>query len=1670
MLSLRTLILILTCCLGGGLYAQMSVAPGDTLYGREWINDGATYLRIPISAEGFYVIGNAELAAAGWSLDPANLDRWQLWRAGNQVPLHVDGSGIYFFGRGNDGALDRFLFANPSDPLNPDYSLYNDTMSYFLGLRPLDGSGVTNEVARFSVEDGDPTGLAPELTITRIASRTYAEHAIKTFIRNQNISIYYSHYDRVEGYGSRPTNDLLSFQGTTVTPFELELPGYAGGEAELFLRFGLGFDAHDQEITAAGQTLGSVQGNGWSVESFLAPFTPNGPSLTGNLTGNAGERDKASLASVVVYYPAQTAAVAGGLFFQLPAATTARRLSFSDAQPGTYALFDRIARRVSFSPQADFRIPATATTNFFLGRLADAQTITAPAPITLNDPRPAQAVDYLIVSSRRLRSAASDPVADYADYRRSAAGGGYRVQVVNVEDLYATHAYGVNRHPLAIRNYAADLAKTYPELKFLFLIGKGREYPDLRSTAQLAAASDTYFLPSFGWPASDNLLSAPVDGVVPRLATGRLSVVSPDEIDLYLNKIRGFDEQATLGQSLEARDWTKQIVHLGGGGVPTEQQSIRNLLQQMANEIENNEYAGRVNGFFKTSSEPIEESREQAIFDRINAGSSIVTFFGHSSSQGFDFNIDNPENYNNAGRYPLMLSLGCYSGDAFTSLRSIGERFVLLPEKGAIAFGASKGLGYISVLGIFARKYYNLLGGERYGQSIGEVLNGTIANFQNQGSYTVRILLEQFGLNGDPTIRLYPRPGPDVVFDPAATTFSPRVIPAQQDSFTVGLRLVNLGRGRTDSLTLELQQKLPSGSLVPLGNYRVGLRGYDADVELRLPNIGFSAVGGNRLLTRLDANNEWAELPAPAAENNNELRTTDGQNGFPFFVVANAARPAYPPPYALWIGGSNVQLTAATTNALAPEQRYFLELDTSQLFQNPLARTEITQVGGLLNWSPTIGWQDSTVYYWRVSPDSIFTEGQGLIWNQSSFTYLVGNNRAGFAVAHQGQANEGNITNIISSESRQAWNFARNLNDIRIRNKLYDPNDTPDWIWNGQEFASPWPWVTNRGVQVMVLDSIRNRDWLRSDGSGAFGSIPHGGTNSPWSFDTRTQAGRAGLMDFIEDGIPAGKYVTLYTAQRGADPDYGATAWIEDSLSLGRTLFGVLESQGAELVRQLGNVGSVPYVFIFQKDIGPLGEALAEDLNSEADITATIAENWQNGQWRSEVVGPALAWEDLELRFLPRNVTETDSVRLRLFGLGAGEGNPVSLQQRWLTLSDSLSYAYDLANIDAAQYPFLRLDLEVFDNLSRTAATLDHAYFHYQRPADVAIDPSVALEIGPDSLAQGQELTFRIGYRNLAPRGMDSLLVRFELNGDGGGSSVSLRQPPLPGGGTGEVSFSPNSTSLSGNTQLQVRLNPDQDQPEQVIFNNDLLREYRVESDLRAPLLDLFFDGVAIREGDLVSARPEILIELRDENEFLPLNDSTTFTLTLRQPDGNSTLITESDERLEFQPATAGGENRARLYFRPEFTQDGEYELRIQAADRSGNPSGRVELVRGFEVITQQRVANVFNYPNPFTDQTQFVYTLTGDRPPEVFRIQVMTVSGRVVYDVDLAQEEALKIGTHRTQFSWRGTDQYGDKLANGVYLYRVITRDSDGQALEKYDNGTDRFFRNEMGKMVILR
>ena len=80
-----------------------------------------------------------------------------------------------------------------------------------------------------------------------------------------------------------------------------------------------------------------------------------------------------------------------------------------------------------------------------------------------------------------------------------------------------------------------------------------------------------------------------------------------------------------------------------------------------------------------------------------------------------------------------------------------------------------------------------------------------------------------------------------------------------------------------------------------------------------------------------------------------------------------------------------------------------------------------------------------------------------------------------------------------------------------------------------------------------------------------------------------------------------------------------------------------------------------------------------------------------------------------------------------------------------------------------------------------------------------------------------------------------------------------------------------------------------------------------------------------------------------------------------------------------------------------------------------------------------------------------------------------MTVTGKVVREIDKSELGPIHIGRNITEYAWDGHDEFGDQLANGVYLYRVIVK-LDGQQMEKIETPAGQYFTKEFGKMMLIR
>jgi flagellar hook assembly protein FlgD len=401
---------------------------------------------------------------------------------------------------------------------------------------------------------------------------------------------------------------------------------------------------------------------------------------------------------------------------------------------------------------------------------------------------------------------------------------------------------------------------------------------------------------------------------------------------------------------------------------------------------------------------------------------------------------------------------------------------------------------------------------------------------------------------------------------------------------------------------------------------------------------------------------------------------------------------------------------------------------------------------------------------------------------------------------------------------------------------------------------------------------------------------------------------------------------------------------------------------------------------------------------------------------------------------------------------------------------------FDLSKVvDAKTYPYLQLSLTIADSLEATAPQLKEWLVTYTGVPEGVIRPDlVGTEKYATFTAQAAKgkIDAQFAFQNISQYSFgDSLLARISLIGTNG-FTKELSLKALAKEETAMIPYTFATSNLSGNYTLRVTVNPlGQNRllrPELYYFNNTIEVPFTINPN-RHPVLDVVFDGRHILDGDIVSPNPLISMTLKDEDKYTFLKDPSHMEVYIKAPGASGyepvNLISGSDIKY----FAADKNNDFKLEYTPKNLPDGVYTLRVQGKDVAGNKSGFEPYTISFEVINESSVTHFYPYPNPFSSKTKFVFTLTGNTVPEHMKIQIMTITGKVVREIMKEELGPIKIGNNISEFAWDGTDEFGDKLANGVYLYRVVM-DTGNEVFKRRNTAGDAAFKKEYGKIYILR
>ncbi len=1661
-------------------------------YGNEWYDASKPYVRFGITEQGlyridYYVLDNF-LREAGASIRLIPSSRLQIWTRGKQIPITVSDQGddrigpgdfLEFFGLPADGSLDSALYVKPEMQPHTRGTLISDTAYYFVTWSD-NGPWLRYNNYRNNKWTAYPAASWHWRDEWKTESQLY--HRGKP-ARVSDRDFYASEYNEAEGWGSNPMGygisgslpeisanfNTASYEPSGPAPqveyciagitnyynlldHRLRVTvGNGGSERQLKDTATYGFSSIRQKATLQRSDIGNL----FTQVRFRYVSIPNIPYTRyqlfytrlryprkNNLDGGSSYLFRTDTASTprlyqwsnysngartrpMLYNPTSGTRIAGDFL----GGGNFRSILPAQSNGSDWHLWDSLNFRwVNIHPDSVYH-PVLADLPDFSGHVNQAE--------------------FVVITHPTL---AGQEINDYVNYRQ----GRYATRLVTTEQLYNAFSYG-QRHPIAIRRYASYLLdkSTATPPRFLFLVGRGYETIFLKNSKQYQQLN---LVPSVGVPASDNLFTSGLKGTnyEPAIPVGRLPAEQKSEIRTYLNKVIAYESSGYAA-------WQKEILHMGGGASNVQAQDIRGMLEALEPYPERGIFGGNVSGFYKASTGSQAVGVKQSIINSMNSGLNLVTFLGHGSTQVTDIDMGDTADYNNQGKYPICYFNGCQIGNPCVPYGNrwvFSERMVKASRRGGIAFLAQTSISELFSVNRQMTEFYRSMFIRTYGKPLGEVVQNCIRIYQDTFSMLNRIHCQQLFLIGDPALQVSAPALPDYSVNERSIFLDPPNTYALSDSFRVAVIITNKGRKGSDSVTVKLRRSYPDGITRKDYQTRIAPFGFIDTAFITIRSKDISTKGSNLFEAEVNPDRSVSEFTYA----NNSTSSTR-------YIPGNGVNLIYPRRFAI-IGADTVNLVFQPADLTVSNDQFFVELDTTPRFNSPWTRRS-----GAFNSEPLVQWKvalnppgDSIVYYWRARINAGSAEGGR--WSTRSFTYI---RKHGTGWMQQSGFQYSNVVSDNQFQSLVIDTLSRSLRFGPLMKKLYVDAEYANKSNKGVKeggFGSKDMNAGNciNGLVCMVFDPFKNElipldtSKIRPQCSGGLRWKIFGYPANEqvfYSFNMNAAADRTAFVNFV-NLVPDSFYVAMFTSN-WCNADQWSTQVLQALNKLGCTL---MDDPSYRL-------STACYVGVGKKGWKP-GKAF-EDVaiyngvsgSGYASIEAELYGAASSGTMRSELIGPASSWGALHLWRKGRSNIQ-ESAEVSVSGIASDGSEQVLIP----SVTDNYS---DLSGLDAKRYGYLRLNTRFSDPGDFSSMQLPNWRVLFEEVPEGTMFPVSRLgyEFYRDTLFCGDSFRLSIPFSNISALPFaDSVMATTYIYKKDDRSLVlqdTLFLPPAKPGETYLYRVRQDTRALGGAYQAIIQFNPAFRQPELTLSNNSNTFSFNVVADRQNPLLDVTFDGRRIYNGEIVRANPLIRISSKDENKYLLQTDSSRFNLFLKKPGATDYVLVPIDGiEAVFKPAQNTG-NKAIIDYQPRNLTDGSYSLRVQSTDMSGNQAAKDAFEVNFSIVNKNMVTNFYPYPNPFSTQMRFVFTLTGNDVPDEVTIKIMTADGRVVKQVNQDELGPMNIGNNISRWSWDGTDQFGDRLANGVYFYHVSVR-KEGKSLDLYQTAGDASFKQQVGKIYLLR
>jgi hypothetical protein len=214
------------------------------------------------------------------------------------------------------------------------------------------------------------------------------------------------------------------------------------------------------------------------------------------------------------------------------------------------------------------------------------------------------------------------------------------------------------------------------------------------------------------------------------------------------------------------------------------------------------------------------------------------------------------------------------------------------------------------------------------------------------------------------------------------------------------------------------------------------------------------------------------------------------------------------------------------------------------------------------------------------------------------------------------------------------------------------------------------------------------------------------------------------------------------------------------------------------------------------------------------------------------------------------------------------------------------------------------------------------------------------------------------------------------------------------------------------------------------------------EPDINGPDVRLFMNDSLFKFGGITDENPVLVAYVRDESGINTVGSGIGHDIVA--------ILDENTDR----PFVLNGYYQSDLNSYSSGTvtypfsnlSKGLHSLRLKAWDVFNNSGeGYTEFFVADSGILV--IDNAMNYPNPLQSGTNFVFEHNRPETKLNVQIQIFNVAGVLAKTIETAVTTA---GYRSPPIYWDGRDDSGGRIAQGLYVYRIVVHSSDGSTAAK--------------------